>query len=134
MTSLARRSAKRFFFSPARREGFRIPHLRGTDLLTDDDQFPDQVPETAVFGDLRLGPFDGGALGNDLGDRLSTNPMSQRIRRTMSGRVFPGAVAVRLATLTETRGQKTGTQVLDVGQTGRQLIASISQCLQWNGH
>ena len=84
-----------------------------------------------VFGDLRLGTFDGGALGNDLGDRLSAHPMSQRIRRTMSGRPFLGAVAVRLATLTETRGQKTGTQVVDAGQTGRQLIASISQCLQW---
>jgi hypothetical protein len=76
--------------------------LRGTDLLTDDDQFPDQVPETAIFGDLRFGTFDGGALGNDLGDRLSTNPMSQRIRRTMPWGVFLGAMAVGLATLTET--------------------------------
>jgi hypothetical protein len=37
----------------------------------------DQVPETALFCDLYFGTFDGGALGNDLGDRLSANPMSQ---------------------------------------------------------
>src|SRR6266446_6395707 len=52
----------------------------------------------------------------------------------MSRGVLLGAVAVRLATLTETRGQKAGTQIIDAGQTGRQLIASISECLQGNGH
>jgi hypothetical protein len=47
----------------------------------------------------------------------------------MSQGVLLGAVAVRLATLTETRGQKAGTQVIDAGQASRELIASISQCL-----
>jgi hypothetical protein len=46
-------------------------------LLTHDDEFPNQFPEAVVFRDLRFGTFDGGALGNDLGDRLSSNPMSQ---------------------------------------------------------
>jgi hypothetical protein len=44
----------------------------------------------------------------------------------MSRGVLLGAVAVGLATLPETRGQKTGTQVIDARQTGRELIASIS--------
>jgi len=51
--------------------------LERTDLFTYDDQFPYQIPETAVFGDLRFGALDGWAWGNDLGHRLSTNPMSQ---------------------------------------------------------
>jgi hypothetical protein len=38
-------------------------------------------------------------------------------------------MAVRLATLSETRGQKARAQVIDAGQTGRELIASSSQCL-----
>ena len=94
-------------------------------MLTHEDQFPHQTPETVVFGDLRFGPFDCRALGNDLGDRLSSSSMSQRIGRTVSRRVLLSAVAVRLATLTETRSQKTGTQVFDVSQTGRELIAFI---------
>ena len=47
----------------------------------------------------------------------------------MTWGVLLGAVAVQLATLTETRGQKTRTQVADAGQTGRELITSISECL-----
>jgi hypothetical protein len=43
-------------------------------------------------------------------------------------------MAVALATLTETRGEKTWTQVIDTGETGRELIASISEYLQGNGH
>jgi len=46
-------------------------------LFTNGNQFPHQVPEAAVFGDLRLGTFDGRALGNDLGDRFPTGSMSQ---------------------------------------------------------
>jgi hypothetical protein len=38
-------------------------------------------------------------------------------------------MTVRLATLTETRGENTGAQVVDSGQTGRELIAAISKCL-----
>jgi hypothetical protein len=37
--------------------------------------------------------------------------------------ILLGAVAVGLATLTETRGQKAGTQVINTRQTGRELIA-----------
>lgn len=94
-------------------------------MLTHEDQFPHQIPETVVFGDLRFGPFDRRALGNDLGDRLSSNSMGQRIGRAVSRGVLPSAVAVGLATLTETRGQKTGAQVFHVSQTGGDLMAFI---------
>jgi hypothetical protein len=38
-------------------------------------------------------------------------------------------MTVGLATLTVTRGENTGTQVVDSGQTGGDLIAAISECL-----
>jgi hypothetical protein len=97
-------------------------------LLTHGDQFPHQVTEAAVFGDLRFGTFDRRALGNDLGDRLSTDSMSQRIGGTVSQGILLGAVAIGLAALTETSGQETGTQVIDLGQTGGNLSALISEC------
>jgi len=125
---MAKRSARRFFFSLARRERFRIPELRGADLLTDGDQFPHQATETAILSDLRLGAFHRGALGNHLGDGFSTDAMSQRIGGTVSWGILPGAVAVRLATFTKARGQKTGTQIVDVGQIGGELIAFFPQC------
>jgi hypothetical protein len=128
------RWAKRFFFSLAGRERLRIPHLGGADLLTHDDEFPHQFPETVVFRDLRFGTFDSGALRNDLGDRLSSNSMSQGKGRAVSRGVLLSTVAVGLAAPTEARGQKTGAQVLDVGQTGDELIPFISECLQGNGH
>jgi hypothetical protein len=71
---MANRPARRFFFC---RADFRIPHLGGTDLLTHHDQFPYQVPETPVFGELLFGAFDRRPLGNDLRDRFSTHAMSQ---------------------------------------------------------
>src|SRR3982074_151261 len=52
----------------------------------------------------------------------------------MSRGVLLGAVAVRFAALTETRGQKARTQVLDVGQTGGQLLAAISGGLPGKSH
>ena len=55
-------------------------------------------------------------------------------RGTVSWGILLGAVAVRLATFTETRGQKTGTQILDVGHAGGELIAFIPQCFQGSGH
>jgi hypothetical protein len=113
---MAYRSPKRFFFSLGRRNGFRVPQLGTTDLLTHGDQFPHQFTEAAVFGDLRFGTFDGRALGNNLGDRLSTDSMSQRIGRTVSQGILLGTVAVGLAALTETGRQETGTQVIDLGQ------------------
>src|ERR1700674_1656833 len=125
--SMATRSAKTFFFTLGRGDPFRIPQLGRTDLLTDGDQFPHQVAEAAVFGDLRLGTFDRWALGNHLGDRLSTDAMSQRIRGTMPRGMLLGAVAVQLATLTKTCGQKTGTQVVDAGQASSELIAFFSE-------
>jgi hypothetical protein len=127
---MAKRSAKRFFFSLAQRDEVCIPRLGRTDLLTDENEFPHQLPETVVFGDLRFGTFDGRALRNDLGDRLSSHSMSQRIRRAVSSGVLLGAVAVGLATLTKTCGQKTGAHILDAGQTGREQIALISEFLQ----
>jgi hypothetical protein len=102
--------------------------LGTTDLLTHGDQFPHQVTEAAVFGDLRFGTFDGRALGNDLGDRLSTDSMSQRIGRTVSQGILLGTVAIGLAALTETGRQETGTQVIDLGQTGGNQSALISEC------
>jgi plasmid replication initiation protein len=87
-----------------------------------------------VFSDLCFGPFDGGALRNDLGEGLSSNSMSQRKGRAVSRGVLLSAVAVGLATLTKARGQKTGAQVLDTGQTRDELITLISECLQGNGH
>jgi hypothetical protein len=125
--SMANRSARRFFFSLARKERFRIPELGGADLLTDGDQFPHQVTETAILSDLRLGAFDSRALGNHLGDGLSTDAMSQRIRGTVSWGTLQGTVAVRLATFTKARGQKPGTQIVDVGQISSELIAFFPQ-------
>jgi len=87
-----------------------------------------------VLSDLCFGTFDGGALGNDLGDRFSSNSMSQRKGRAVSRGVLLSAVAVELATLTEPRGQKTGAQVIDAGQTRDELIAFISECLQGKSH
>src|SRR5260370_11221483 len=125
--SMANRSVKRFFFSLGRRNGFWVPQLGTTDLLTHGDQFSHQVTEAAVFGDLRFGTFDCRALGNDLGDRLSTDSMSQRIGRTVSQRILLGTVAVGLATLTATGGQETGTQVIDLGPTAGNRTPFISQ-------
>jgi hypothetical protein len=99
--------------------------LGGADLLTHEDQFPHQIPETVVFGDLSFGPFDCRAFGNNLGDRLSSSSMGQRIGRTVSRGVLLSAVAVGLATLTETRSQKTGAQVFNVSQAGGELMAFI---------
>src|SRR6266480_4457800 len=59
-----------------------------------------------VFSDLCFGTFDGEALRNDLGDRLSSNSMRQRKGRTVSRGDVLSAVAVGLATRTEPRGQK----------------------------
>src|ERR1700674_1393205 len=132
--SMAKRSATRFFFSLARRERFRIPQLGGADLLTDGDEFPHQIAETAVFSDLRLGAFHRWARRNHLGDRFPTDAMSQRIGGTVSWGILLGAVAVRLATFTETRGQKTGTQIVDVGHASGELVAFIPQCFQGSGH
>src|SRR4029077_18475763 len=115
--SMANRSAKRFFFSLARRERLRLPQLGGADLLADGDQFPHQVTETAILSDLCLGAFDSRTLRNHLGDCLSTDAMSQRIRGTVSLGILLGAMAIRLATFTKARGQKTGTQIVDAGQT-----------------
>jgi len=102
--------------------------LGGADFLTDKDQFPHQVTETAILSDLRLGAFDSRALGNHLGDRLSTDTMSQRIRGTVSRGIFVGAVAVGLATFTKTRSQKTRAQIVDTRQTSGELIAFVTQC------
>ena len=52
----------------------------------------------------------------------------------MSWGILLGAVAVRLATFTETRGQKTGTQIVDVGHASGKLIAFIPQCFQESSH
>jgi len=101
--------------------------LGTTDLLTHGDQFSHQVTEAAVFGDLRFGTFDCRALGNDLGDRLSTDSMSQRIGRTVSQGILLGTVTIALAALTETGSQETGTQVIDLGQTGGNRSAFISE-------
>jgi hypothetical protein len=38
-----------------------------------------------------------------------------------------GAVAVRFSAFTDSRGQKTGTQVVDVGQTSGELILFFAE-------
>ena len=126
--SLANRSVKRFFFSLAGRNGFWVPQLGTTDLLTHGDQFSHQVTKAAVFGDLRFGTFDCRALGNDLGDRLSTDSMCQRIGRTVSQGILLGTVTIGFAALTKTGSQETGTQVIDFSQTGGNQSAFISEC------
>src|SRR6516225_8025959 len=105
--SRASRSVKRIFFSLGRRNGLRGPQWGTWDLLTNSDQLTHQITEAAVFGDLRFSTFDGGALGNDLGDRLSTESMSQRIGRAVSPGILLGTVAIGLAALTETGRQET---------------------------
>src|SRR5215468_7803151 len=125
--SMANRSAKRFFFSLRPRHCFRLAQLCRANLLTHGDQFPYQLAEAPILADLRFGAFDSGALGNDLGDRFSADPMGQRIRRTVSWGTLPSTVAVGLATLTESRGQKTGAQVADLGQASRKLITFFAE-------
>src|SRR6516162_518449 len=125
--SRANRSVKRFFFSLGRRNSFRVPQLGTTDLLTNSDQLPHQITEAAVLGDLRFSTFDGGALGNDLGDRLSTESMSQRIGRAVSRGILLGTVAIGLAALTETGRQETRSQVIDLGQTSGNQRAFLSE-------
>src|SRR5258708_5875041 len=125
---MANRSLKRFFFSLARRNSSRVPQLGTTDLFTNGDQLPHQVMEAAVFGDLRFGTFDGRALRNDLGDRLSTDSMSQGIGRTVPQGILLDTVAIGLAALTETGSQETGTQVIDLRQTSGNQSAFISEC------
>jgi len=51
--------------------------LGGADLLTHDDEFPHQFPETTVFSDLCFGTLDGRALGDNLSDGFSGDPVSQ---------------------------------------------------------
>jgi hypothetical protein len=126
---MANRSLKRFFFSRGRRNSSGVPQLGTTDLLTNGDQFPHQLTEAAVFGDLRFGTFDCRALRNDLGDRLSTDSMSQRIGRTVSQGILLGTVAIGLAALTETGSQETRTQVIDLRQTSGNQRALISECI-----
>jgi len=87
-----------------------------------------------VFSDLCFGPFHGGTLGNNLGDRLSRNSMGQRKGRAVSRRILLSAVAVGLATLAEPRGQKAGAQVLNAAQTSGELIPFLSECLQGSVH
>ncbi len=87
-----------------------------------------------VFRDLCFGAFDGGALGNHLGDRLSRKAMRQRIGWAVSRGILLSAVTVALATFTKSCGEKTGAHVIDAGQTGGELITSISECLQGKSH
>src|SRR5260370_35120293 len=108
--SMANRSVKRFFFSLGRRNGFWVPQLGTTDLLTHGDQFSHQVTEAAVFGDLRFGTFDCRALGNDLGDRLSTDSIGQRIGQTVSRGILLGTMAGGLGPPKGTRGRRTRAQ------------------------
>src|SRR5262249_1344983 len=121
--SRASRSAKSFFFSLGRRDGLRRPQFGRADLLVDRDQFPHQLAKAAVFRQLRLGAFDGWSLRNHLGDGLSPRAMGQRIGGTVSWRALLGAVAVGFAAFAEPGRQKTRTQVVQVSQASRQLIA-----------
>jgi hypothetical protein len=126
--SRANRSAKGFFLASLDGPASSSRSLGVANLLTDGDQFPHQVAEAAVLGDLRLGVFDGRTLLDDLGDRFATDSMGERMRGTVSRGALLSAVAVRLTTLTETRSQKTRTQISDTSQAGSKLIALFAKC------
>jgi hypothetical protein len=99
------------------------------ELFADGNQFLHEFAKTTVFGDLRSGTIDRRSLGDDLGDGFSSARMSQRVRGTVSRGVFLGTVAVRLATLAEARGERAGTEIADLRQTGFELLAFLLKSL-----
>jgi hypothetical protein len=119
----------RFFFTPLCPHRFRLLQLGIADLFADRNQFLHEFAETTVFGDLGSGTIDRRSLGDDLGDGFSCVGMSQRVGGTVSRGVFLGAVAVRLATLAEARGERAGTEIADLSQTSLELLAFVVKSL-----
>jgi hypothetical protein len=62
-----------------------------------------------------------------LGDGFSTVGMSQRVGEAVSRGVLLRTVAVRLATLAESGGQRTATEIADLSQTGLELLAFLEK-------
>jgi hypothetical protein len=119
----------RFFFTPLCPHRFRLLQLGIAELFADRNQFLHEFAETTVFGDLGSGTIDRRSLGDDLGDGFSRAGMSQRVGGTVSRGVFLGAVAVRLATLAEARGERAGTEIADLSQTSLELLAFVVKSL-----
>jgi len=99
------------------------------ELFANGNQFLHQLAKTTVFGDLLSGTINGRSLGDDLGDGLSTAGMGQRVRGAVSRGVFLYTVAVRLATLAESRGERARTEIADLSQTGLELLAFLVKSL-----
>lgn len=99
------------------------------ELFADGNQFLHELAKTTVFGDLRSGTIYGRSLGDDLGDGLSSAGMSQRVGGAVSQGVFLCTVAVRLATLAESRGERAGTEIVDLRQTGLELLTFLVKSL-----
>jgi len=95
------------------------------ELFADGNQFLHELAKTTVFGDLCPGTIYRRPLGDDLGDGLSTAGMSQRVGGAVSRGVFLGTVAIRLATLAESRGERAGTEIADLSQTSLELLAFL---------
>jgi len=85
--------------------------------------------KTTVFGDLRSSTINRRSLGDDLGDGLSTAGMSQRVGGAVPRGVFLRTVAVGLATLAESRGERATTEIADLSQTGLELLAFLVKSL-----
>jgi hypothetical protein len=100
------------------------------ELFTHGNQFLHELAKTTVFGDLSSGAIDRWSLGDDLGDGLSRAGMSQRVGRTVSRGVFLDTTTVRLATLTEARGERAGTEIADLSQIGLELLAFVVKSLK----
>src|ERR1700719_3635337 len=93
------------------------------ELFANGDQFLHELAKTALFGNLPPGTIYRRSSGDDLGDGLSTAGMSQRVGGAVSRGVFLRTVAVRLATLTESGRQRAATEIADLSQTGREVLA-----------
>jgi hypothetical protein len=97
--------------------------LSVADLLVDGDQFLYQLSKTPIFGDLRAGAIHRRSLRDDLRNGLSLVGMRQGVGRAVSRGVFLCTVAVRLTTLAESGGERATTEIVDLSQTGLELLA-----------
>lgn len=97
--------------------------FRVADLLVYGDQFLYQFTKTPIFGDLRAGTIYRRSLWDHLGDGLSMVSMRQGVGRAVSRGVFLCTVAVRLTTLAKPGGERAATQIVDLSQTGLELLA-----------
>jgi hypothetical protein len=95
------------------------------ELFAHGNQLLHELAKTTVFGDLRSGAIDRRSLGDDLGHGLSSTGMSQRVGRTVPGRIFLRTMTVRLATLAKARGKRAWTEIVNLSQIGLELFAFL---------